>query len=66
MDCVLAGTSLTRMTSTGRVVRDKHRPFLQVLPLGTAVTVSSLTILLVVNVFYLCVCFLFWKFPSGN
>ena len=58
MDCVLVGTSLTRMTSTGRVIREIHSPFPQVLPLGTAVTVSSLTILLVVNNFL--------EVPSGN
>ena len=42
MDCVLVGTSLTRMTSTGRVVRDQRGPTGQVLPLGMAVMVSLL------------------------
>ena len=40
MDCVLAGTSLRRMTLTGRVIRDPHSPTTQVLPLNTAVVVS--------------------------
>ena len=40
MDCVLTGTSLRRMTLTGRVVWDSHRPTTQVLPLETAVVVS--------------------------
>ena len=44
MDCVLAGTSLTRMTSTGRFVRDQRGPTGQVLPLGMAVMVSLLYI----------------------
>ena len=43
-DCVLAGTSLTRMTSTGRFVRDQLGPTGQVLPLGMAVMVSLLYI----------------------
>ena len=42
MDCVLVGTSLTRMTSTGHVVRDLRGPSTQVLPLGMAVMVSLL------------------------
>ena len=50
MDCVLAGTSPKRMTSTGRCMREAHRPLLR---LETAVTVSSLMILLV-------------EMPSGN
>ena len=40
MDCVRAGTSLTRMTSTGRVIRDPRGPSTQVLPPGMAVMVS--------------------------
>ena len=42
MECVLVGTSLTRMTSTGHVVRDLRGPSTQVLPLGMAVMVSLL------------------------
>ena len=49
----MAGTSPKRMTSTGRCIREAHRPLPQVVRLGTAVTVSLLMILLV-------------EMPSGN
>ena len=42
MDCVLAGTSPKRMTSTGGGVGDTHRPLTPVLLLGMAVLVSLL------------------------
>ena len=45
MDCVLVGTSLRQMTSTGCVVRDTHHHTTQVLPLDTVVMVSLLTML---------------------
>ena len=55
MDCVLVGTSLRQMTSTGCVVRDAHHHTTQVLPLDTVVMVSLLTMLFleqfVANVF---------------
>ena len=41
MVCVVAGTSRTMTTSTGRVVWDLHGPIAQVLPLVTVVMVSS-------------------------
>ena len=44
MDCVLVGTNLRQMTSTGCVVRDAHHHTTQVLHLDTAVMVSLLTI----------------------
>ena len=40
-DCVLAGASLTRMTSTGRVVREARGLPEQVLRLDTVAMVSS-------------------------
>ena len=42
MDCVLAGTSLSRMTSTGRGIPDPRGPPSQVLHLGMAAMVSLL------------------------
>ena len=42
VDCVVAGTSRTLTTSTGRVVGDAHGPTTQVLFLATAVMVSVL------------------------
>ena len=44
MDCVLAGTSLSRMTSTGHGIRDPRGPPSQVLHLGMAAMVSLLNI----------------------
>ena len=40
MGCVVAGTSRTMTTSTGRVVWDLHGPTTQVLSLVTALMVS--------------------------
>ena len=53
MDCVLAGTSPKRMTSTGGCIRGAQGPLTQVPHLGMAVLVSLLMLLLV-------------EMPSGN